>query len=104
MYIGDPFLLKNSEGKMKTLNSLLIIEQIYNFVLEKPYFQSKSQYMQLHILFKELHEGDNINFESIKPHTFKGVFNGIDKVISTHTAPAVAEKRAFIGWLAKQLE
>jgi hypothetical protein len=89
---------------MKKLNSTLIIEQIYNFVLEKPYFQSKSQFMQLHILFKELHEGDNINFESIKPYTFKGVFNGIYKVISTHTAPTIADKQEFIGWVAKQFE
>ena len=80
-----------------------ILEQIYNFVIEMPDINSKSQFMQLSIFFIELHESKEELYEAVKPYTYKVVINGVFRKIEGNLAPNFLNKREFIEWVAKKL-
>jgi hypothetical protein len=81
-----------------------ILEQIYNFVVEKPAIGSQSQFMQLKTFLSELHESDPSTFEALKPYNYKGVFNGKLQTILAYAAPSFLQKNEFLDWISKQLE
>lgn len=81
-----------------------ILEQIYNFIAETPDISSKSHFMQLNIFFKELHEPGSIQFEALKPNTYKGVFNGRMQTIVAYAAPSFINKKAFLEWAVKIID
>lgn len=89
---------------MPNTSPKLILEQIYNFVVEMPEINSKSHFMQLKIFFSELHESDMTTFDAIKPHNFKGIFNGKVQTILTITAPSFLNKKEFLDWAVKRIE
>lgn len=72
-----------------------ILEQIYNFVVEKPAIGSQSQFMQLKTFLSELHESDPSTFEALKPYNYKGVFNGKLQTILAYAAPSFLQKMNF---------
>lgn len=73
-------------------SSKLIIEQIYNFIIEKPQIRYQSKFMQLAIFFGELHEVHKKDFQATKPFIYKGVFNGETRKISALGAPEFFDK------------
>lgn len=85
-------------------NPKFILEQIYNFIVEKPTIDSQSQFMQLKTFLSELHECDKSTFEAIKPYNYKGVFNGKQQTILAHAAPSFLQKKEFLHWMSHQLE
>lgn len=85
-------------------NPKLILEQIYNFVVERPAIGSQSQFMQLKTFLSELHESDPSTFEALKPYNYKGVFNGKLQTILAYAAPTFLQKKEFLDWISKQLE
>ena len=85
-------------------NPKFILEQIYNFIVEKPTIDSQSQFMQLKTFLSALHESDKSTFEAVKPYNYKGVFNGKQQTILAHAAPSFLQKNEFLHWMSKQLE
>ena len=85
-------------------NPKLILEQIYNFVVERPAIGSQCQFMQLKTFLSELHESDPSTFEALKPYNYKGVFNGKLQTILAYAAPSFLQKKEFLDWISKQLE
>ena len=76
-------------------NPKFILEQIYNFIVEKPTIDSQSQFMQLKTFLSELHECDKSTFEAVKPYNYKGMFNGKQQTILAHAAQAFCKKMNF---------
>ena len=85
-------------------NPKFILEQIYNFIVEKPAIDYQSQFMQLKTFLSELHESDQSTFEAQKPYNYKGIFNGKVQTILAHAAPSFLQKKEFLDWISKQLE
>ena len=85
-------------------NPKFILEQIYNFIVEKPTIDSQSQFMQLKTFLSALHESDKSTFEAVKPYNYKGVFNGKQQTILAHAAPSFLQKKEFLHWMSHQLE
>ena len=85
-------------------NTKAIIEQIYNFVLEKHGLASKSRFMQLSIFFRELHEGDDSKFTADRSFYYKGIFNNKEKSIFANAAPDFFDKHKFLDWVVKSID
>ena len=85
-------------------NPKFILEQIYNFIVEKPTIDSQSQFMQLKTFLSELHESDKSTFEAVKPYNYKGIFNGKQQTILAYTAPSFLQKNEFLHWMSNQLQ
>lgn len=82
----------------------MLLVQIYNFVILKPSFSDKSEYMKLRIFFSELHEPKVSDFDSIKPYSFEFGFCGVKRWVNTLYAPSIMDKDDFIPWLISNLQ
>lgn len=81
-----------------------VLKQIYNFVILKPSFEEKSEFMKLKLFFYELHEPRISEFEAIKPYIFKFGFGGVKRKINTLHAPGISNSNEFIEWVSFNLQ
>ena len=84
-------------------NSLLTIEQIYNFLKESPEFMNNSQFDKLKVFLSELHDHKMGDFEVNKPLKFTLNFNKSWLVIDAIIAPIFNNKELFLSWLCIRL-
>jgi len=84
-------------------NSLLTIEQIYNFLKESPDFMNYSQFDKLKVFFSELHDHEMGAFEAKKPLKFTLNFDKSWLVIDAIAAPIFNNKELFLNWVCIRL-
>lgn len=86
-----------------TKNELYCLEQIYNFLLMRPYFQQYSHFDKLKEFFYEIHEMEGGFFEVKNSYSFLGTFNGHSKVIDSSKSPDFLDKVKFLQWAYHQI-
>ena len=88
---------------MNMQNELCTLEQIYNFLLMRPYFHKHSQFEKLKEFFYEIHEMNGGFFEVKNSYSFLGTFNGKQKVIDSTYSPDFLDKKIFLQWVIEQI-
>lgn len=88
---------------MNMQNELCTLEQIYNFLLMRPYFHKHSQFEKLKEFFYEIHEMNGGFFEVKNSYSFLGTFNGKQKVIDSTYSSDFLDKKIFLQWVIKQI-
>ena len=88
---------------MPNTNSLVAIEQIYNFLKESPDFMNNSQFDKLKVFFSELHDHEMGDFEAKKPLKFTLNFDKSWLVIDAIAAPTFNNKELFLNWVCIRL-
>lgn len=83
-------------------NYLPALEQVYEFLKERPDFISQSKFEKSVEYFKTLHEGDPQEFKFEAPHNLYGKF-GPNRTLSLRLAPDFDNKSNFIKWVYSQL-
>ncbi len=83
-------------------NARTTLYQIYEFIKERPNFESKSENDILIEFFASIHQGCANDFGFEFPHSFKGRFGTLTR-INIRTAPKFINKVEFIEWLGQQL-
>lgn len=81
-----------------------VLEQIYNFVILTPSFESKSEFMRVKMFFSELHEPQISDFEATKPHSFKFGFGGEVRRVNILHSPSILSGDAFLQWLSSNMQ
>ncbi|MGE8562800.1 MAG: hypothetical protein ACN6NM_03275 [Acinetobacter bohemicus] len=84
-------------------NSLLTVEQIYNFLKESPDFINNNQFDKLKVFLSELHDHKIGAFEAKKPLKFTINFNKSWLVIDAIAAPIFNNKELFLNWVCIRL-
>ena len=84
-------------------NSLLTVEQIYNFLKESPDFINNNQFDKLKVFLSELHDHKIGAFEAKKPLKFTLNFNKSWLVIDAIAAPIFNNKELFLNWVCIRL-
>lgn len=77
---------------MKNSNFVCVLEQIYNFLLLTPDFNSKSNYEKIAEYFRALNEGNESDFKFDSPSKVSGRF-GNKKNIIIISAPEIRNKK-----------
>jgi hypothetical protein len=88
---------------MNSKNELCSLEQIYNFLLMRPYFHNYSQFEKLKEFFYEIHEMESGFFEVKNSYRFLGTFNGREKLIDSSHSPDFLDKSRFLQWVMHQI-
>lgn len=88
---------------MNMQNELCTLEQIYNFLLMRPYFHKNTQFEKLKEFFYEIHEMNGGFFEVKNSYSFLGTFNGKQKVIDSTHSPNFLDKKVFLEWVIRQI-
>lgn len=79
-----------------------VLNQIYDFIKERPQFSKKTQFEKIVAFFKEIHEDNDIEFKFELPHRIVGNF-GFPLVVSIHDAPDYNDKKSFIAWVIERI-
>jgi len=87
---------------MKNSANFHILQQVYNFIAERPGFKSKSELDLLLEFFSAIHEDfpTAIRFDS--PGKIVGKF-GSREIIHIKLAPPLRDKNEFLKWVYQQL-
>lgn len=99
-HIGCNRNLIKFEFIMAFTNYPPVLEQIYDFLKERPNFHSITKFEKMVEYFKALNEQVDFNFEA--PHKITGKF-GHKNMISLISAPDVNDKTKFLDWVYKQI-
>lgn len=83
-------------------NARTTLYQIYEFIKERPNFDTKSENDILIEFFASMHQGCANEFGYEFPHLLRGQFGPL-KSINIRTAPKFINKVEFIEWLGQQL-
>ncbi|MEJ5137343.1 MULTISPECIES: hypothetical protein [Acinetobacter] len=87
---------------MKNINYDFVLEQIYNFLLLRPDFNSKTNFEKIAEYFRSLNEGTDDEFNFEKPNKISGKF-GSKKNIVIVNAPEINNKNKFLEWVDRQI-
>ncbi|MCT9978385.1 hypothetical protein M2R48_08620 [Acinetobacter sp. I-MWF] len=87
---------------MKNINYDFVLEQIYNFLLLRPEFNSKTNFEKIAEYFRALNEGTDDEFNFEKPNKISGKF-GNKKNIVIVNAPEINNKNKFLEWVDRQI-
>ena len=88
---------------MNMKNELCSLEQIYNFLLMRPYFHKNTQFEKLKEFFYEIHEMNGGFFEVKNSYSFLGTFNGKQNFIDSTNSPNFLDKKVFLEWVIRQI-
>lgn len=83
-------------------NYLPALEQVYEFLKERPQFKDKSEFDKAVEYFRTLHEGDPQEFRVQAFHNVSGKF-GDKEILSISLAPKFTDKNNFIHWVDTQI-
>ena len=83
-------------------NYLPALEQVYEFLKERPGFIGQSKFDNTIEYFRTLHEGSPEEFRFEAPHRVYGKF-GSNPVINLKLVPDFNDKSNFIEWVYSQL-
>lgn len=87
---------------MKNINYSYVLEQIYNFLLLRPDFKSKTNFEKVVEYFKVLNQGVDDDFIFEIPDKVVGQF-GNKKMINIINAPEIDHKNKFLDWVDQQI-
>lgn len=79
-----------------------VLNQIYDFIKERPNFSKKAQFEKIITFFREIHEDSDTEFEFEIPHRIVGNF-GFPIIVSIHDAPDYDDKKRFINWVLARI-
>ncbi|MGE8538352.1 MAG: hypothetical protein ACN6NI_03625 [Acinetobacter sp.] len=83
-------------------NYLPALEQVYEFLKERPGFKQKSEFDKTVEYFSVLHEGDSQDFSIQAFHNISGQF-GTKEILSISAAPKFTDKSDFLNWVNIQI-
>ena len=83
-------------------NDLSALEQVYDFLKERPGFKEKSEFDKIVEYFRVIHEGAPQEFGVQTFHNVTGKF-GNKEMLSISTAPKFTDKTSFLNWVDKQI-
>ncbi|WP_130804014.1 hypothetical protein [Acinetobacter ihumii] len=79
-----------------------VLNQIYDFIKERPNFSKKTQFEKIVDFFREIHEDSDTTFKFETPHRIIGNF-GLPLIVSIHDAPDYNDKSRFIDWVLARI-
>lgn len=83
-------------------NYLPALEQVYEFLIERPNSKNQSEFDKSIDYFKTLHESDPLDFRVQTPHVVAGKF-GAKEIINLGSMPKFTDKENFINWIDAQI-
>lgn len=83
-------------------NYLPALEQVYDFLKERPSFKDKSEFDKAVEYFRTLHESDPLDFRVQAPNTVAGKF-GAKESINLGSMPEFSNKENFLNWIDTQI-
>lgn len=87
---------------MKNSANFHILQQVYNFIAERPGFRSKSELHLLLEFFSAIHEDFQTAIRLDSPSKIVGKF-GSREIININLAPPLRDKNEFLKWVYQQL-
>jgi hypothetical protein len=87
---------------MKNSANFHILQQVYNFIAERPGFKSKSELDLLLEFFSAIHEDFQTVIRLDSPSKIVGKF-GSREIVNIKLAPSLREKNEFLKWVYQQL-
>lgn len=87
---------------MKNVNYDFVLEQIYNFLLLRPDFNSKTNFEKIAEYFRALNEGTDDEFNFEKPNKISGKFDSKKNIVIVN-APEINNKNKFLEWVDRQI-
>ncbi|RJL73025.1 hypothetical protein [Acinetobacter radioresistens] len=79
-------------------NYLPALEQVYDFLQERPGFRDESDYTKAVEYFRTLHEEAPEEFIVQAPNSVKGKF-GAKEIINLEVMPTYTDKNKFVNWV-----
>lgn len=79
-------------------NYLPALEQVYEFLKERPSFKEKSEFDKSVEYFRTLHEGEPQEFRVQAFHNISGKF-GNKEILSITSAPKFTDRNSFLNWV-----
>ncbi|WP_216938102.1 hypothetical protein [Acinetobacter sp. BY419] len=83
-------------------NYLPALEQVYEFLKERPSFKDKSEFDKAVEYFRTLHESDPLDFRVQASSAVAGKF-GAKETIHLGSMPKFSDKENFINWIDTQI-
>lgn len=83
-------------------NYLPALEQVYDFLQERPGFRDESDYTKAVEYFRTLHEEAPEEFIVQVPSSVKGKF-GTKEMINSGEMPNYRDKNKFVNWVDSQI-
>ncbi len=87
---------------MKNSANFHILQQVYNFVAERPGFSSKSELDLLLEFFSTIHGDCQTGIRLDSPSKIIGKF-GSREIVNIKLAPSLRSKNEFLKWIYQQL-
>ena len=87
---------------MKNSANFHILQQVYNFIAEKPNFKTKGELDLLLEFFSEIQQDQKSEIRLDSPSKIIGKF-GSRQIININLAPPIRHKNEFLAWVYKQL-
>jgi len=87
---------------MKNTANFQLLQQVYNFIAERPGFHSKGELDLMLDFFSVIHEDDQKGIRLDSPSKIIGKF-GSREIVNIHLAPSLKNKNEFLSWAYKQL-
>lgn len=78
------------------------LEQIYDFIRERPQFSKKPELEKVIAFFTEIHDNRETELKYEFPHKIIGNF-GFPLIISIHDIPNFNDKERFIHWVLAKI-
>ena len=87
---------------MKNAINFQMLQQVYNFMAEKPNFKTKTELDLLLEFFSEIQQDQKTGVRLDSPSKIIGKF-GSRQIININLAPPIRHKNEFLTWVYKQL-
>ncbi|MFH7766188.1 hypothetical protein [Acinetobacter sp. BSP-28] len=87
---------------MKNTANFHMLQQVYNFIAERPEFKTKGELDLMLDFFSVIHEDDQKGIRLDSPSKIIGKF-GSRHIVNIQLAPSPRNKNEFLTWVYKQL-
>lgn len=92
----------SGQMEMKNTASFHLLQQVYNFIAERPEFKTKGELDLMLDFFSVIHEDDQKDIRLDSSSKLIGKF-GSWEIVNIQLAPSLRNKNEFLSWAYKQL-